>query len=130
MIQARALAASLSTACFLVDTEGTLVFFNEAAGELLGLTFEEAGPMKPGTWGTRFEPREPDGKELAVDDLPLTIALRAARPATARLEITSTGGREHLIDVSALPIAGRTGQHGAIAIFWPVQDYAGGEELA
>src|SRR5215207_5684889 len=118
MIQARALAASLSTACFLVDTEGTLVFF------------EEAGPMKPGTWGTRFEPREPDGKELAVDDLPLTIALRAARPATARLEITSTGGREHLIDVSALPIAGRTGQHSAIAIFWPVQDYAGGEELA
>lgn len=122
MIQARSLAASLMTACFLVDAAGTLIYFNKAAGELLGLTFEEAGPMDPGTWGTRFKPREPGGRELPVDDLPLTIALRAGRPATARMEITSADGRDYLIDVSALPIAGDSVQLGAIAIFWPVED--------
>jgi PAS domain-containing protein len=122
MIQARSLAASLSIACFLVDREGTLVYFNEAAGELLGLSFEEAGPMEPGTWGTRFRPREPGGPEMSVDELPLTIALRAGRPATARMEITAADGRDRLIDVSAIPIAGDSVQHGAIAMFWPVQD--------
>jgi PAS domain-containing protein len=122
MIQARSLAASLTTACFLVDSTGTLVFFNQAAGELLGLDFEEAGPMDPGTWGTKFRPRNPGGEELAVDELPLTIALRAGRPATARMEITSADGREQLIDVSALPIARESIQHGAIAIFWPVRE--------
>ena len=122
MIQARTLAASLTTSCFLIDTTGTLVYFNEAAGELLGLSFEQAGPMEPDAWGTRFRPREPGGEEIEVEELPLTIALRAGRPAARRMEITSADREDHLIEVSALPIAGDTGRHGAMAMFWEVRD--------
>ena len=119
LIQGRSLIASLTTAAFLVDEAGTLLFYNEAAGELLGMPFEEAGEMPPDDWGSRFRPREPGGRELTVEELPLTIALRDGEPGHARMEITGADGRDHQIAVSAIPIRGRGGQHGAFAIFWP-----------
>ncbi len=119
LIQARALMSNLTTAAFLVDNEGTLLFYNEAAEGLLGLRFDDAGPMPPNEWGTRFRPRVPGGAELAVEELPLTIALRQARPGHSPMEITGADGTEHTIEVSALPIISREGQNGAFAIFWP-----------
>lgn len=119
LIQARSLIATLSTASFLVDEVGTLLFYNEAAGELLGMRFDEAGEMPPEDWGSRFRPREPGGRALAVDELPLTIALREGEPGHARMEITGADGADRQIAVSAIPIRGRSGQHGAFAIFWP-----------
>jgi PAS domain-containing protein len=119
LIQARALIANLSTSAFLVDNDGTLLFYNQAAEGLLGLRFEEAGPMPPDEWGTRFRPRVPGGRDLSVEELPLTIALRQGRPGHARMEITGADGSEHDIEVSALPIISHHAQNGAFAIFWP-----------
>ena len=119
LIQARALIANLSTAAFLVDNDGALLFYNGAAEGLLGLRFEEAGRMEPDEWGTRFRPRRPGGRALEVEELPLTIALRRGRPGHARMEITGADGSDHLIEVSAMPIFSRDGQNGAFAIFWP-----------
>ena len=119
LIQARSLIASLSTAAFLVDEDGNLLFYNEAAEGLLGLSFAEAGEMAPEEWGGRFRPRQPGGRELAVKELPLTIALREGLPGHARMEITGADGDDRQIAVSAIPIRGRSGQHGAFAIFWP-----------
>jgi PAS domain-containing protein len=120
MIQARSLTSRLRTASFLVDREGTLVYFNEAAAELLGMSFEEAGPMKPGGWGTRFRPREPGGRELRVEELPLTIAVQSGRPGFARMQITGADGDDRDIEVTALPIMRAGEQEGALALFWPV----------
>jgi PAS domain-containing protein len=119
LIQARSLIATLSTAAFLVDEEGTLLFYNDAAAQLLGMPFEEAGEMGPDDWGSRFRPREPGGRELAVEELPLTVALREGQPGHARMEITAADGEDYRIAVSAIPIRGRAGQRGAFAIFWP-----------
>jgi PAS domain-containing protein len=122
MIQARNLTSRLSTASFLVDGDGTLVYFNEAAASLLGISFDEAGPMKPGTWGTRFRPREPNGRELPVDELPLAISVQSGRPGFARMQITSADGSDHDIEVTAFPIMGSGTQEGSLAIFWPVTE--------
>lgn len=119
LIQARSLIATLSTAAFLVDEKGTLLYYNAAAAELLGVRFEDAGEMPAEDWGTRFRPREPGGHELSVDELPLTIALREGEPGHAVMEITGADGKDHQIAVSAIPIRGQSGQHGAFAIFWP-----------
>jgi PAS domain-containing protein len=122
LIQARSLISRLSTASFLVDGEGTLLYFNERAGELLGIAFEDAGPMEPGTWGTRFRPREPGGEEIPVADLPLAITVQSGRPGFARMEITGADGTDHLIEVTAFPILSGKSQQGSVAIFWPVPD--------
>ena len=117
LIMARALVSNLITAAFLVDTVGTLVFFNESAGELLGVQYEEAGPMAPEEWGGRFSPTRLDGEPLALAELPLSIALEG-RPAHTAMRIRSAAGREYNIEVSAFPLEGREGQSGALAIFW------------
>jgi PAS domain-containing protein len=122
LIQARSLISSLSTAGFLVDEAGVLLFYNEAAGELLGLPFEKAGEMEEDEWGSRFRPREPGGRELRVEELPLTIALREGNPGHGRMEITAADGEDHQIAVSAIPIQSKGGQLGAFAIFWPTSE--------
>src|SRR5919202_174243 len=110
LILARNLLSSISTAAFLVDAEGTLVFFNEAAGALVGRRFEETGALGPREWGEAFP----------WDRIPLTIALQHGRPMHSRMNIHSATGEVHDIEVSALPIVGTEGFRGAMAIFWPV----------
>jgi len=124
LILARNLLSSISTPAFLVDAEGTLVFFNEAAGSLVGRRFEETGALGPREWGEAFGPFDAAGDPIPWDQLPLTIALQHGRPMLSRMHIHSSSGDLHDIEVSALPIVGTEGFRGAIAIFWPV----GGED--
>jgi PAS domain-containing protein len=119
LIMARNLMASLATPAFLVDEEGALVFYNEAAGTMLGVSFEEAGRMGPEEWGTKFGPLDGQGKAIPIEELPLTIALRQGRPAHSAFRIGSLDGEGHEIEVSAFPIVAAQGARGAIAIFWP-----------
>jgi PAS domain-containing protein len=121
LILARNLLTSISTPAFLVDSAGTLLFYNEAAGTLLGIPFEEAGRMEPKEWGTRFGPFGSDGERIPFEQLPLTVALRDGRPAHANFRIRSAEGEAHDIEVSALPIEADEGLSGAIAIFWPAE---------
>jgi PAS domain-containing protein len=122
LIMARGFTANLATPAFLVDSDGALIFFNEAAGVLLGVPFEEAGAMSPEEWGGGFQPTTLDGQALAIDELPLAIALQQARPAHLPMRIHSATGEDHDIEVSAFPVVGRAGQVGAIAIFWELRD--------
>jgi PAS domain-containing protein len=122
LILARNLMASLSTPAFLVDEDGLLVFYNEAAGALLGKRFEEIGQMGPDDWGQMFGPFDEHGDQIPFDELPLTIALRQGRPAHAEFMIRSLDGGEHQIEVSAMPIVASSGARGAMAIFWPRAD--------
>ena len=117
--------SSLSTPAFLVDEEGVVVFYNEAAGTLLGRRFEEAGRMGPEEWGTAFGPFDDDGQPIPLEQLPLTVALREGHPAHSKFCIRSLQGAEHQIEVSAFPIITTEGSRGAMAIFWPVGAHSG-----
>jgi PAS domain-containing protein len=121
LILARNFITNLSTPAFLVDAAGVVVFYNEAAGALLGVSFEEAGRMPPEEWGSSFGPIGDDGKPIPFEDLPLTRALRNGRPAHSRFRINSLKGSEHHIEVSALPIITTEGTRGALAVFWPTE---------
>jgi PAS domain S-box-containing protein len=120
LILARGLASSIATPMFLVDTKGTLVYYNEAAEQILGQTYAEAGAMSPEEWGTAFSPEDPDtGDKLDPQGLPLTRALAEQNPAQRRLAITGMDGERRLINVTALPLFARTDEFvGAVAIFW------------
>ncbi len=119
LILARNFLAQISTPGFLVDESGRLAYFNDAAGGLLGIRFEEAGSMAPDEWGTRFRPQDEDGQQIPIERLPLAIAFQSGRPAHARFRIRSEGGGEHWIEATAFPIHAAGGQRGAMAIFWP-----------
>jgi PAS domain-containing protein len=124
LILARNFLTSISTPAFLVDADGVLLFYNEAAGALLGIPFEDAGRMMPEEWGTRFGPLDENGEPIPFQRLPLTVALREGRPAHSRFRIRSAKGTDHDIEVSAMPIRASEGPSGAIAIFWPISERA------
>jgi PAS domain-containing protein len=121
LILARNFLTSLSTPGFLVDEAGVLVFYNESAGVLLGVSFEDAGKMGPEEWGTAFGPLDDNGAQVPFEKLPLTIALRQGRPAHSHFTIRSMKGVEHKIEASALPIRASEETSGAMVFFWPLE---------
>jgi PAS domain-containing protein len=122
LILARSLIATLTTPCFLVDEEGIVVFFNDAASVFLGVRFEEVGRMGPEQWGTQFGPYDEGGRRVPLERMPLTIALRHGRPSTARFRIHSVKGVEHDIEAAGVPILTMEGTRGAMVFFWPQEE--------
>jgi PAS domain-containing protein len=130
LILARNLLTSLSTPAFLVDEHAALVFYNEAAGALLGRPFEDVGRMGPDEWIATHGPFGEDGKPMALDDLPTTRAIRDGRPAHTTFRIRTANGGEREIASSAFPIvASEEGSSGAMIMFWPTEEQSdGGDE--
>ncbi len=119
LILVRHLAGSLAIPLFLVDPDGTMVFYNEAAEQVLGRRYDEAGEMSFAEWTTVFAVRDEDGRSLDINQLPLVRALRARRPAHYRFEITGLDGAPRTIEVSAFPLEAEGKRMlGAVALFW------------
>jgi PAS domain-containing protein len=127
LILARNLMSALSTPAFLVDEGGILVFYNEAAGMLLGKSWEELGTVGAEEWGALFGPFGRDGEPIPYDELPLVVAVRDDRPAHANFEIHSIDGTRHQVEASAFPIQTAHGSRGAIAVFWPAAPAGGAD---
>ncbi len=125
LILARNLLSSISTPAFLVGDEGALVFYNEAAGALVGRRFEETGTMSAAEWTAEFGPFGGDEKPMPYDQIPATIALRKNRPYHGKFRICAAGGNHQDIVSTAIPIVGPGGSAGAIVIFWPVDGEEG-----
>jgi PAS domain-containing protein len=57
---------SISTPSFLVDSRGTVLTYNEAAGAMLGIAIDEPGKMDPSEWAARFGPFNDDGDPIPL----------------------------------------------------------------
>jgi PAS domain-containing protein len=122
LIQARYLLSGLKLAAFLSDADGCLVFFNDAAGRLVGRRFEETGPLDREKWNASFGPLDAAGTAMDSEGLPLTIALHEGRPAHGRYHVRLAGGVLTKVETSALPLVSQDGFAGAMVVFWPVSD--------
>ena len=112
-------ASYLAMPIFVVDPEGTLVYFNEPAEVILGRRYDEAGEMAQAEWSTIFVPTDERGEPLPGEDLPLSVALVAHRPAHGTMWITGLDGARRHISVTAFPLIGQHDRElGAVAIFW------------
>ena len=81
LIQARSLITNLALPAILVDPDGRLLFFNDAAAVLLRCRFEEVGRLAQEEWAREIGPFDEAGKPLAVDHQPLAMALQEGHPA-------------------------------------------------
>jgi PAS domain-containing protein len=119
VILLKQVASYLAMPIFLVDPEGTLVYYNEPAERLLGLRYDETGEMPIGEWSTVFVPRDEDRKPIPAHELPLGMALASGEPAHGTMWIDALDDETHYITVTALPLVGQHGRKlGAMAIFW------------
>src|ERR1700692_793556 len=81
LILARELASNLATPMFLLDQEGMLVFYNDAAALLLGKSFNEVGEIPAGEVGEALQLETPAGQPIRRRDSPAGIAFFDRRPA-------------------------------------------------
>jgi PAS domain-containing protein len=124
LILARNLLSSLSTPAVLVNQPGDVIFYNEAAGALLGRRFEETGKLSAQDWTSLFGPLDEAGEPIPVERQPLTPPLRANRAGHALHTIRSVNGSRHEVEVSGVPIMGAGGFLGAMLFFWPAEEGA------
>jgi PAS domain-containing protein len=119
LILARNLASLISLAAVLMDIEGAIVFYNEAAAEFFGGLFEEMGRVPLERWRAEVGPFDKTERHLPTGNLPVTRAFRDGRPGFGRFHIRGGSG---LVDVEvvALPLVGSAGLHGALVMFWPM----------
>ena len=117
---------NLALPAFLTDTEGRLLFFNDAAAERLGRRFEEVGRIPREEWGREIGPFDEQGRALATDSLPFARALRGGCPAQGRFRVRLGDGDLEEVEVSALPLVEPGNFEGALVVFWPPEDAASG----
>ncbi len=120
LILARELAANLATPMFLIDADGLVVFYNEAAELMLGKQYSEMGTIGANDFGDMLKLEDLDGTPLRKRDSPSGVAFLLREPAHRRLVATTLGGnRRATFEVTAYPLFGRTGDmHGVLTVFW------------
>jgi PAS domain-containing protein len=119
LILARNFASRLATAAFLVDADGRVIFFNEAAEELLGMRFQEGHGLAAEEYTERLAVLAEDGTPLGPNEAPIGIAVSKREPAHFPVTITGGDGVRRRIEATAFPLLAHVGDLvGAIAFFW------------
>ena len=119
LILARELASNLATPTLIADEEGRLVYFNEAAEQLVGQSFTETGELPLDDWTESFAPRTPDAEPIPPKVRPARIALDERRPSHQSFVITSRDGVQREVAVTAFPLFAHADEFvGIMAIFW------------
>jgi PAS domain-containing protein len=122
LIIARDLASKLATPAFLVDDRGSVVFFNEAAEEVLGRPFVESRGMPAEEWSSVFLPVDDTGDSIPLPELPLGSVLEKGMPAHGEFWIRGEAdGVDRRIEVTALPLFSSAEEFvGGLAVFWEI----------
>lgn len=119
LIVARELAANLATPMFLIDAGGNLVFYNDAAEQIIGKSFAELGTISALEWGEMLHLTTLDGEPLRRRHSPPGIAFAERRPAHSTLQVTGLDGTVRVVEVTAYPLFAKADEmHGVVAIFW------------
>jgi PAS domain-containing protein len=116
LILARNLLAEVRLAVLLCDCEGTIVFLNDAAGELLGRRFEELGTLTPEQWEHEFGRSESFVASGAEVGQLVTDAARSGTPIGDNVRLRVADGHEIEAGVSVVPLSTIDGFRGAIVL--------------
>jgi PAS domain-containing protein len=123
LIVARSFATKLATPALLIDAHGDLVYFNDAAAELLGSSYLELGPLHAARWQELFSPRTLDEEPMTPEQTPGGVALLERRPVHGAFAFRSLDGREREITITALPLFSHPDEVvGVLSIFWELPE--------
>jgi PAS domain-containing protein len=122
LILARELAVNVATPIWVWDEEGTLVYLNEPAEEIVGRRLQDFGTLHQDEL-PQFEPEDLDGNPIDPSELPSAVALRELRPSHRVVRIVGMDGVKRKIEGTAFPLFTRGDELvGAVAVFWQIPD--------
>ena len=120
LILAREFASNLATPTLITDERGWVVFYNEAAEDIFGRPFADAGEMPLEEMTSQFSPRTVESEEpLPFEQRPSGIALHERRATHERFRVTSADGADRKVAVTAFPLFAHADELvGTVTIFW------------
>jgi PAS domain-containing protein len=114
-------ASYIATPIFVVDAEGNLIYYNEAADLVIGARFDDVGEINAADLADFFVTTDLDGDPLPNHEIPLVIALEKRIPAHRRLRFRGIDGSWREIETAAIPVEGQGNRLlGAFTAFWEV----------
>jgi len=122
VILTRQLASYLAMPIIIIDSAGTLLFYNEPAEVILGMRFDETGELFADEWAQTLVVTDEQGTPFAPETRPLLIALTERRPTHCEMWLQGLDHVRRHIEITAFPLIGQAGGHlGAVGIFWEVE---------
>jgi PAS domain-containing protein len=122
VILTRQLASYLAMPIIIIDSAGTLLFYNEPAEVIVGRRFEETGELSADEWAQNLVATDEQGSPLASETRPLLIALTEQRPTHCDMWLQGLDHVRRHIEITAFPLIGQAGRRlGAVGIFWEVE---------
>ena len=120
LILAREFASNLATPTLITDERGYVVYYNEAAEQVIGRSYSEVGEIPFDEWSAQFSPRSIETDEpIPLERRPTGIALYERRAAHERMRCTSVDGVAREDAVTAFPLFAHTDELvGTVTIFW------------
>lgn len=123
MILLRQLASYLTIAIWMMDKDGNLVYYNEPAERLLGVTFDDAGPIHADQLSDLFRATDLEGNPLADSGLPIVQALAKQQPTHGRIRFCGMDGIWRDVEIAAIPVEGQASRFlGVFATFWELDE--------
>jgi PAS domain-containing protein len=96
-----------------------LLYFNEAAEEMLGFAFQEGRVVPVDEWTRDIVTLDEDGSELPRHERPLSVALGQRVPTHRRIRLATPRGEVRPTEVTAFPLFSHSDICvGAMSIFW------------
>jgi PAS domain-containing protein len=115
----RQVASYLTIPILMMDEGGSLLFYNEPAEHLLGVSFDDAGPIAADQLGGLFDATDPEGNPLHDAEIPVVAAFQMRRPFHRKLRFRGLDGAWHEVEATAFPVEGHGKRFaGVFATFW------------
>lgn len=119
LIAARSFAAKLATPMLIADASGNLVYFNDAAAEVIGSSHTDVGAVSASRWAALFTPETLEAEPLAPEQTPGGVALLERRPAHGSFAMVGLDGERREVAVTAFPLFSHPEELvGVMAVFW------------
>jgi PAS domain-containing protein len=119
LIRAKHLAESVTTPMLIIDANGTIVFYNEAAGALFDVQFTDVGQLTANDWQTRFNVRDRHDQSFPLDAMPGWIKLQKERVDIGHVRLTTLAGEDKFLAACAFPLFTSQQQFdGGLVLFW------------
>jgi PAS domain-containing protein len=123
MILLRQLASYLTLPIWMMDEDGNLLYYNEPAEKLLGIRFDDAGPITAAQLTDLFRATDLSGVPIPDGEMPVVTALTNRFPAHRAIRFCGFDGVWRDVEISAMPVEGQSGRFlGVFATFWEIRD--------
>ena len=104
---------------FLLNQDGMLVYFNDAAEQIIGKPFAEVGAIDAMEFSAVFRLSEVDGTPISRGHSPTGIAFLQRRPSHQVLLATGLDGVCREVQATAYQLFGASQElHGVVTVFW------------